>query len=189
MNIPNFISIFRIFSAPVLWILIYFGYETAFKWLLTLAFFTDMIDGIIARQLKQVTKLGSILDSYGDSLIIITGLIGLVIFNPDLFQKYVLVLIVVVSLHIIQLVLSLLKYGRPSSFHTRTAKLGALAVGMFILVTLHFYFIPWLFYVTVVILILDAIEESVLVFLIPEWKTDVKGIYWYLRNKNKINSQ
>lgn len=183
MNIPNLISLFRIVAAPVMWLLIYYGYEKVFIWLLTAAFFTDLIDGFIARQLHQVTKLGSILDSYGDSLTIISGIIGLVKFRHELFEMYSLVLIVVVSFHVLQLLLSLWRYGRPSSFHTWSAKLGALAIGMFILITFHFYFIPWLFYLTVAILVIDAIEESILVFLIPEWKNDVKGIFWLSKKK------
>ena len=183
MNIPNFISLFRIAAAPVMWLLIYCGYETAFTWLLTTAFFTDLIDGVIARKLKQVTKLGSVLDSYGDSLTIISGIAGLVKFNSHLLDDYLSFVIIVVSLHLIQLFLALWKYGKPSSFHTWSAKLGALAVGMFILVTLHFHFMPWLFYATISILIIDAIEESILVFMLPQWKNDVKGIYWILKQK------
>ena len=50
MNLPNMISSFRILAAPVMWILIYYGHQTAFIWLLTAAFFSDAIDGIIARK-------------------------------------------------------------------------------------------------------------------------------------------
>jgi phosphatidylglycerophosphate synthase len=180
-TIPNIISLFRIVAAPVMWLLIYHDQREAFRWLLTAAFFTDAIDGYLARKLNQVTKLGSILDSYGDSLTILTGIAGLIRFRFDLYEQYGYVMIGVLTLHVIQLVLSLWRYGRPSSFHTWSAKLGALAIGLFLLVTLHFDFYPWLFYLTIIILVVDAIEESILVFIIDDWKTDVKGVFWVKR--------
>ncbi len=183
MNIPNIISTFRIVAAPVMWLLLYTGEREGFVWLLTAAFFSDAIDGIIARKLHQVTKLGSMLDSYGDSLTIISGILGIMRFHYELIQQYNYLFIFVIGLHITQLLLSLLRYGKPSSFHTYAAKLAAVAIGIFILITLHYAFIPWLFFLTILLLIIDAIEESILVFLLPEWKTDVKGIWWVWKKK------
>ena len=183
MKIANIISAFRIVSAPVMWVLIYRGDQQVFTWLLTAAFFSDSIDGIIARKLHQVSKTGSILDSYGDSLTIISGLIGLITFHFELVHHYYPILIVVICLHLVQLILSLWRYGKPSSFHSWSAKTAALAVGIFILVTLHFEFVKWYFYITLFLLILDAVEESILVFILPEWKTDVKGIWWVYRKR------
>jgi phosphatidylglycerophosphate synthase len=185
MNIPNIISLIRIIASPVMWVLIYFDFQNAFTWLLTFAFFTDLIDGVIARKLHQVSKLGSVLDSYGDSLTIISGTIGLVKFNQDIFEQHSIIISIIIGCHIIQLLLSLWRYGKPSSFHTWSAKFGALAVGLLILFTLHFYFSPLLFYITALILIVDAFEESILVFLFPEWKNDVKGLFWVLKNKGE----
>ncbi|MBL0340483.1 MAG: hypothetical protein IPP71_05885 [Bacteroidetes bacterium] len=51
------------------------------------------------------------------------------------------------------------------------------------LITLHFYFIDWLFYLAMILLIFDAIEESIMVLLIPEWENDIKGIYWLWKRK------
>lgn len=183
LSLPNLITIFRIVAAPVLWFLIYQDNKAAFTWLLTLAFFTDMIDGVIARSLHQESKIGSILDSIGDSLTIITGLAGVARFHYQLFNEYKVIIIIVLSLHFIQLCLSLWRYGKPSSFHTWAAKVAALGIGLFILITLHFKFYEPLFYLAVILLILDAIEESILVFLLPKWVNDVKGIYWVLKNK------
>lgn len=183
MNLANLISSFRIFAAPVLWFLIYFDNQPAFTWLITVAFFTDLIDGVIARRMHQVSKLGSKLDSVGDSLTIVTGLIGLSVFRFELVQQYWIEIVIVVTLHFIQLLLSLWRYGKISSFHTWSAKTAALAVGVFILVTLHYEFIPWLFYLSLILLIIDGIEDSILVFLLPKWENDVKGIYWVLKKQ------
>jgi len=185
MNLPNLISSFRILAAPVLWYLIYVNNQPAFAWLLTAAFFTDLIDGVIARKTRQVSKLGSKLDSIGDSLTILTGLLGLSFFRFELVQQYWIEIVIVVALHFIQLLLSLWRYGKISSFHTWSAKTAALFVGIFILVTLHFDFIPWLFYLSLLLLVIDGIEDSILVFLLPKWENDVKGVYWVLKKRNE----
>lgn len=171
---------FRIVASPVLLLLVFQGQENAFKWLLTAAFFTDLIDGWIARRLHQVTRLGSILDSIGDSLTISTGSLGLILLRFELFESHKWVILMVVGLHLFQFALSIWRYGKPSSFHTWSAKVAAFGIGMFLLVTFHFGFYPWLFYTAVVLLVIDGIEETILVFLLKEWKTDIKGLYFVL---------
>ena len=184
-NLPNLITLIRIFCAPLMWWLIWTGDRTFFAWVLTFAFFTDLIDGRIARKMHAETRIGSILDSYGDTLTILSGLIGLFVFNPELFNEHMLIFAIVIGLHVVQLCLSLWRYRKPSSFHTWSAKIGAIVIGSFLIITLHFHFIPTLFYLTMFSLAVDAIEESVLVFLLPEWKNDVKGIWWVMRSRRE----
>ncbi|MBL0340482.1 MAG: CDP-alcohol phosphatidyltransferase family protein [Bacteroidetes bacterium] len=124
MNIPNLISSIRIILAPFLWYLVYADNKIVFTWLITVAFFTDLIDGFIARSTHQVSKLGSKLDSLGDSLTILSGFVGLAAFNFDLILEHIFIIVFVIALHIIQLLLSLWRYGKPSSFHTLAAKSG-----------------------------------------------------------------
>ncbi|MBK8413837.1 MAG: CDP-alcohol phosphatidyltransferase family protein [Bacteroidetes bacterium] len=59
MSFPNYITLSRIIAAPILWYLIYSGNKQAFAWLLTYAFFTDLIDGVSARKMRRVSALGS----------------------------------------------------------------------------------------------------------------------------------
>jgi hypothetical protein len=90
---------------------------------------------------------------------------------------------IVLSLHLIQMLISLYRYGKPSSFHSYSAKLAAFGIGVFVLATFDFDFYPWLFFLACFLLVLDAVEESILVLLLPNWKNDVKGIYWVVRKK------
>lgn len=182
-NIPNLITLVRILCAPVMWWMMASGQREAFAWVLTLAFATDLVDGQIARRLRKETKVGSILDSYGDTLTILTGLAGAWIFEKESLLQQWMVLAMVLTSHLIQLFLCLWRYGKPSSFHTYSAKTGALFVGSFLIYTLQFDFEPVFFCITMAVLMVDAIEESVLVFLLPEWKNDVKGIWWVLQNR------
>ena len=71
-----------------------------------------------------------------------------------------------------------------TSFHTYGAKIATIFQGIFLLL---FFFLTEplsvLFYITVIITALDLIEEIILVLILPEWKTDVKGLYWVLQQE------
>ena len=99
--------------------------------------------------------------------------------RPELLTEQLAWLLPLLLLFLIQTGLALYRYGRISSFHTRLAKLAALAQGLFIL---SFYFFDTvnypLFYAAVSITLIELIEEIVLVYWFKEWTTDVKGLIW-----------
>lgn len=81
MNVPNFLTVFRIFCIPVLVVILLSEFEgreiTAFI-IFAVAALTDMVDGIWARKKKQVTTFGELLDPIADKLLISSVLICLV---------------------------------------------------------------------------------------------------------------
>jgi len=81
MNLPNSITVVRIFLVPVFLILLLvkfpFGAVVAAA-VFTLAALTDSLDGYLARRNKQVTDLGKILDPLADKLLVSAALIALV---------------------------------------------------------------------------------------------------------------
>lgn len=87
MNLPNFLTLLRIFIVPLLVVVLltplsenWFGVP---RHLLGVAIFlgaalTDYLDGKIARSRDQVTRLGQLLDPIADKLLISAALISLV---------------------------------------------------------------------------------------------------------------
>ncbi|MGZ4042660.1 MAG: CDP-alcohol phosphatidyltransferase family protein, partial [Bacteroidia bacterium] len=68
---------------------------------------------------------------------------------------------------------------------TYLAKAAAIFQGIFfILLFLIDQPVYALFYIAWVITILDLLEEIILVFMLPKWQSDVKGIYWVLKEKH-----
>ncbi len=90
MNLPNFLTISRIFFVPLLVAalveqsLVFQVHGFAFtNDILALAIFliaagTDLLDGYLARRLGQVTTIGMLLDPIADKLLISSALIALV---------------------------------------------------------------------------------------------------------------
>jgi CDP-diacylglycerol--glycerol-3-phosphate 3-phosphatidyltransferase len=102
VNLPNSITLTRIFSIPLLiWILSTnrFHGTGGEKELLASALFigasmTDGIDGYLARKRGQITTIGMLLDPLADKLLIAAAFVALVQFNPSLVPAWVAVVII-----------------------------------------------------------------------------------------------
>lgn len=182
--IVNAITSFRLLLSPVLVILVLYDGLHIFKWLLAVGFFTDMLDGFLARRLKVQTKFGAKLDSIADDALLIASAFAVMIEKPDfIYENYVLIMMMVILL-IIQNGLAYWRYGRMSSYHTYFAKLAMFLQGCFLILLFFLPEVPyWLFYPAAIVTLLDLSEEIVLVFILPKWKTNVKGLYWVLKGK------
>jgi cardiolipin synthase len=76
-TIPNVISLIRLVMVPIfLWLLVT-GNDVPALVVLIIATTSDFIDGFIARQFNQVTRLGMYLDPLSDRLFIAASVIGL----------------------------------------------------------------------------------------------------------------
>jgi CDP-diacylglycerol--glycerol-3-phosphate 3-phosphatidyltransferase len=150
---------------------------------------TDAIDGFLARRLKITSPRGSQLDSFGDQITFIVGLIGVLIYEYDFIKEHAFFLILVFVPYIFQMIIAFFKYGKATAFHTYLAKLSAITQAFFILWLLFFGPIYWLFYVMIALGLLETIEEIGLIFMYDNWVAGVKGIYWALRDKRRLTKK
>lgn len=184
--IINSITLYRLLASLLLLFFILENDREAFKWLLLLSFFTDAIDGFLARWFRVTSILGSRIDSIADDLTILMAIIGLLVWKPEFIWQEHILIFVLGALYLIQLTLAIYRYGSISSFHTYTAKVAAVFQGVFFLLV---FFLPeWpslLFYLAAFATILDLIEEIILVLLLPQGRTDVKGLYWVLKQRSR----
>ena len=123
--IVNGITLYRLMAAPVLVLLIFTHQVNVFKWLLAISFFTDLIDGWLARRFKATSILGARLDSIADDLTVAASMVAVVVLKPAFLKQQMVFIIILFALFLIQIMLALLRYGKVSSFHTYSAKLAA----------------------------------------------------------------
>lgn len=77
LTVPNVISLVRLALVPVFAVLIVVGEDGWALLVLAVSGASDWLDGVLARRLNQVTRLGQILDPFADRLFIFVTLIGL----------------------------------------------------------------------------------------------------------------
>jgi cardiolipin synthase (CMP-forming) len=78
-TLANAVSVVRLMAIPVfLWLVIEDRLLIAFV-LLVVAVLTDFVDGMIARRMNEITKLGQFLDPFADRLFIAATVIALAI--------------------------------------------------------------------------------------------------------------
>jgi len=103
VNLPNSITLSRIASVPLLiWALSpkfpTHGFpgeqEILASIIFILASITDGVDGYLARRRGQITTLGILLDPLADKLMVATGFILLVQYNPRVMPPWIAVLVI-----------------------------------------------------------------------------------------------
>jgi CDP-diacylglycerol--glycerol-3-phosphate 3-phosphatidyltransferase len=103
MNLPNSITMSRIFMIPLLlWILsAHFPWqgsngeqEIAASVLFVLASITDGLDGYLARKRSQITTMGMLLDPIADKIMVTGALVALVAYNPEIVKVWIAVVII-----------------------------------------------------------------------------------------------
>lgn len=103
MNLPNSITLSRIFCIPILiWMLsphfphgLFHGErEIVASVFFVLVSISDGIDGYLARHRGQITTMGMLLDPIADKLLITSALVALVEFNPHIVKPWIVVVVV-----------------------------------------------------------------------------------------------
>ena len=79
----------------------------------------------------------------------------------------------------------LIKFGKISSFHLYSIKLGGYLQGIFFILLFFFDYYPIYFYFMVNISLLSFIECLIIQLNISELQSDVKGLYWVLKDKKR----
>ena len=185
LTIPNILSLYRLFIFPVIMMLIILKLEMVYAILMIISLNTDVWDGFIARRFKQQTAIGSRIDSLADIGMYITALTGIAIFKigeigPDARLFYLFVISYAVT-HLSPLI----KFGKIQSFHLWSIKFGGYLQGIFFILLFFVDYIPIYFYVMVNISLLAFIENLTIQMIIPEMRSDIKGLYWVLKERKK----
>jgi CDP-diacylglycerol--glycerol-3-phosphate 3-phosphatidyltransferase len=176
-HIPNAISIGRLCANGILVSAAALNRPEVFKWVLLGCLLSDVADGLIARTFKISSKLGSFLDSLADVATMFVAVLGVLHFQRSFLVDHYPGLLLVVGLYVAEVIASLLRYGRLSSFHTVMARTAAFSGGVFVMWLFLWGYQGWLYHVTTLLFALSLIEEMLLIYLLPSWQSDVGGIY------------
>lgn len=85
MNIPNILTLMRIFAIPFLFLFYYLpfpGHHIVTAIVFAIAAFTDWLDGYLARHWQQASSFGAFLDPVADKLLVAVALVIIVSEHP-----------------------------------------------------------------------------------------------------------
>ncbi|AUC75254.1 CDP-alcohol phosphatidyltransferase family protein [Olleya sp. Bg11-27] len=184
-NVPNFLSFYRLLTFPLVLWFIYVGEDNLFALFLCINLITDILDGLIARTFNLKTEFGAKLDSLADNGTFIAAFIGIFTFKMEELSQAIWMLWLFISFFILGLLLSFLKFKQYPSLHLYTTKIGGYIQGLFIFVLFAWGYNANLFYLAMLLGYISHIEEIIILLLSKEMVSDVKGLYWVLKEKNK----
>jgi len=184
LNIPNLITIYRLLAFPLILYFALAGKESLFAIFLVINLLTDAIDGFIARRFNLITEIGAKLDSFADNLTYVLVFIGIFIFKLDEILPYKVSFLVFIGCLLFTVFFSLVKFGKFPSFHMYITKIGGYLQGAFFICLFTVGFIAPFYYFVICWGILGAIESIAIQLVIPEMRSNVKGLYWVLKEKN-----
>ncbi len=185
LNIPNILSLYRLFMFPVIFLMIILKLELAYAILVVISLNTDVWDGFIARRFNQKTAIGARIDSLADIGVYITALTGITVFKIDEIGSDAWLYYIFVASYVITHLSPLIKFGKIQSFHLWSIKLGGYLQGFFFILLFFAGYIPVYFYVMVNFSLLAFIENLTIQMILPEMRSNVKGLYWVLKERKK----
>jgi CDP-diacylglycerol--glycerol-3-phosphate 3-phosphatidyltransferase len=182
LTIPNALSVLRILLAPVLLLVAWHGYAGIFLLLWLFTYFTDALDGFIARHFNQMSALGPKLDTAADFAIYMASPLAIWWLWPDLVEQELGFFGAVILSILLPPVIGFIKFRRMTSYHTFLVKIAIVLV-VFSLVYLFLDGSPWPFRLATLVAVAAAAEEIALTWLLTEPCSDVRSI-WRLHQRD-----
>ncbi|MGR8933134.1 MAG: CDP-alcohol phosphatidyltransferase family protein [Gammaproteobacteria bacterium] len=184
LTVPNLLTGFRFFCAPILLTLAWQGHSTTFLLLLAMAFLSDALDGMAARLSGQVTQFGAILDSWADMVTYLTITLGAWWLWPDIVRREALYAGIIVASYVLPVAIGLFKFGALTSYHTWTVKLAAASIGL----TYYVLFLggpSWPFRIAALVCVIAAFEEIAITLVSTELHSNVGSLFNVLRRSTR----
>jgi cardiolipin synthase len=182
-TVPTLLSFYRLLAAPLMLGLVVRGDASLFTPLFLVSLISDILDGLIARVFHLQTPFGARLDSWADIATTLVGLAGLLRFAwPAIAAHLPWLLSFVVLAQLLNLAM-LLKFGRIVGLHTYSYKLAAYLQGAAALLLLWTGQWSWLCDLAIAWGLVACVEELLIVRVMDEPLTDVKGLWWVLRQR------
>ena len=165
ITFANKITILRILCVPAFIVsVLYYSSSDAYLKTVALAIFafatlSDVVDGYVAREFHQSTKIGAILDPLADKLLLMSGFVCLFIKRAEfgVVELPFWLLVVVMSRDIILLVGSVILHITSSQMKIEPTLAGKLTTFFQVLAIFGIFFQwSWSFYLWAIILVLSV---------------------------------
>ena len=183
INVPNFISLYRLLVFPVIFFMALTGREHWFVILLCISLVSDVLDGNIARLFKLQTHFGAALDNLADICTYAMAILGLFIFKWTDIEPHAWILFLFLGIFILSYIVSFVRFGKIPGLHLYSAVSAGYAQSIFFFVLFVWGFYLWMFYLVVIWGIIAYTEKIFILFKLDDIKIGVKGLYWLMKKE------
>jgi len=184
LNIPNFISLYRLLAFPVILVMLITGREQWYVILLCISLVSDVLDGNIARLLKLQTHFGAALDNLADICTYAMAILGLFVFKWADIEPHSWILFLFLGIFVLSYIVSFLRFGKIPGLHLYSAVSAGYIQSIFFFILFVFGFYPWMYYLALGWGTAAYIEKIFVLFKLDDIKIGVKGLYWLLQKEN-----
>jgi len=186
--VPNLLSAFRVVCAPALLVLAWYGATGAFLLLFGLGLVSDVLDGALARRLGQESDLGARLDQWGDFALWLSFPLGAWWLWPDLVRREAAYVVLAIVCLLLPTAIAYARYRLVPGYHTWSAKLDSVLMAIGVPLLLIFG-LAWPFRLAALFLLVCAVDEIVITYLLPECRHDVPSAFHAARLRRREASE
>ncbi|MFZ9849663.1 MAG: CDP-alcohol phosphatidyltransferase family protein [Vulcanococcus sp.] len=180
-TLPNLLSLYRLLAAVPLGALVLAGLRGPFALLLLISLLSDALDGLLARLLHQQSAFGARLDNWADTATFWVALAGVMRFAAPAVRMHAIWLGLYALLMAVHSAVMVRRFGGIVGLHTWSFKLAAWLQGPAALLLLWSGVWSWVTSLALGCGFLAVLEELVILMLLREPRTDVRGLWWLWR--------
>jgi phosphatidylglycerophosphate synthase len=135
-------------------------------------FFSDFLDGFLCRLSYGIPRVMGILDGWADTVLFLASFYYLTINYPNIMWRKRKAFCFLIILFLISNFYCFVKFGRPTSYHTYSAKLWGLTIFLFVIEVAVFQK-GVIFPLVLIAGLLNSLEEISITYTLPYWKNNI----------------
>ncbi|MBP2617991.1 CDP-alcohol phosphatidyltransferase family protein [Chryseobacterium jejuense] len=186
-NIPYLLILSRFITAFIILYLGYYVGEAARKYILILMYFglfTDIFDGIIARNTGISSEKLRRMDSQTDLVFWLSLGFASYFLNPDLIINEWKSILLIFIMEALCYIVSIWKFGKETCTHAFLAKMWGLSLLLAFTYLIGFQEADWTFDLAVILGLVSHIDVILIIVFLPQWQYDVPSCYHALKIRN-----
>lgn len=178
--IPISLIVFRFLLAPIIILLVYFlGEESRLPViiLMFLGLISDIIDGIIARELNVASQNLRRLDSQTDMIFWVSIGIATWMLYPELIRANKVPIIMIFIMEVLCYLISILRFGKETCTHAFLSKMFGITMLIAFTSLIGFNYAGFPFYLAIIFGLISHIDRILITLILPAWTHDVPSFY------------
>jgi CDP-diacylglycerol--glycerol-3-phosphate 3-phosphatidyltransferase len=141
-----------------------------------IGFFSDVIDGYVARWLKVDNAFIRGFDSFADTVFYLAALYPLFHFEGTMLPRHAALIGVVIGTQLLEHLIEVAKFGKPASYHAMSAKVWGVTLPIALISVLLAGRDDFLV-LALVAGLLSHVDCFVITMILPSWHHDVATFY------------